>query len=160
MCVCVYICVQLGVYLFVIPWMPFHQAPLSMDFPGKNTRVVCHFLLQGIFPTQGSDLYLLCLLHWPADSYHWHHLGGLSPGKVKVLVAQLCPTLCDPVVYSPPGSSVPRIFQATILEWVAIPFSRGSSCPGDETQVSCTAGGFFTIRATGGAPFSPHLLLI
>ena len=41
------------------------QAPLSMDSPGKNTGVVCHFLLQGIFPTQGSDLHLL---HWQAES--------------------------------------------------------------------------------------------
>ena len=45
----------------------------------------------------------------------------------KVLVAQSCPTLCDFMDYSPPGSSVHGILQARILEWVAIPFSRGSS---------------------------------
>ena len=44
-----------------------------------------------------------------------------------VLVAQLCLTLCDPMDCSPPGSSVHRILQERILEWVAIPFSRGSS---------------------------------
>ena len=44
------------------------QAPLSMYSPGKNTRVGCHVLLQGIFPNQGSNLHLLCLLHWQADS--------------------------------------------------------------------------------------------
>ena len=49
------------------------------------------------------------------------------PLKVKVLVAQLCPTRCDPVDCSPPGSSVRGILQARILEWVAIPFSRGFS---------------------------------
>ena len=49
---------------------------------------------------------------------------------------------------SPPGSSVHEIFQARILEWVAISFSRGSSQPRDWTQVSCTAGRFFTDRAT------------
>ena len=49
--------------------------------------------------------------------------GGL---KVKVLSAQLCLTLCDPMDYSPPGSSVYGISQARILEWVAISFSRGS----------------------------------
>ena len=49
--------------------------------------------------------------------------------------------------YSPPGSSVYGIFQARILEWVAIPFSRGSSPPRDQTRVSCIAGGFFTIWA-------------
>ena len=42
-------------------------------------------------------------------------------------VAQSCPTLCDSMDCSPPGSSVPGIFQARILEWVAISFSRGSS---------------------------------
>ena len=50
--------------------------------------------------------------------------------------------------YSPPGSSVHRILQARILEWVAIPFSRGSSWPKDWTQVSCIAGRFFTFLAT------------
>ena len=45
--------------------------------------------------------------------------------KVKVLVAQLCLTLCDPVDCSQPGFSVHSIFQARILEWVAISFSRG-----------------------------------
>ena len=45
----------------------------------------------------------------------------------KVLVAQLCLTLCNPMDCSPPGLSVHGILQARILEWVAIPFSRGSS---------------------------------
>ena len=49
---------------------------------------------------------------------------------------------------SPPGSSVHAIFQARILEWVAISFSRGSSQPRDRTRVSCTAGRFFTNWAT------------
>ena len=47
--------------------------------------------------------------------------------KVKVLVAQLCLTFCDPLDCSPAGSSVHGISQARILEWLAIPFSRGSS---------------------------------
>ena len=51
--------------------------------------------------------------------------------KVKVLVAQSYLTLCDPMDYSPLDSSVPEILQARILEWVAIPFSRGSSRPRD-----------------------------
>ena len=49
--------------------------------------------------------------------------------KVKLLVSQLCLTLCDPMVYSPQGSSVHGILQARILECVAIPFSRGSFQP-------------------------------
>ena len=55
---------------------------------------------------------------------------------------------CDPMDCSPPGSSVHGILQARILEWVAIPFSRGSSKPRDRTQVSCIAGRFFTSLAT------------
>ena len=58
---------------------------------------------------------------------------------------QSCLTLCDPMDGSPPGSSVHGILQARILEWVAMPSSRGSSQPRDQTQVSCTAGRFFTI---------------
>ena len=51
-------------------------------------------------------------------------------------VAQSCPTLCNPVYCSPPGSSVRGILQVRILEWVAIPFSRESSQPRDQTRVS------------------------
>ena len=66
------------------------------------------------------------------------------------LVARLCPTLCDPMDCSLPGSSVLRVLQARIVEWVAMSSYRGSSQPRDQTQVSHTAGGFLTIRATGG----------
>ena len=63
-------------------------------------------------------------------------------------VAQSCPTLCDPMDCSPTGSSIHGIFQARVLEWVAISFSRGSSWPRDWTRVSCIAGRCFTIWAT------------
>ena len=73
--------------------MAAHQAPRPWDSPGKNTGVGCHFFLQ-------------CM-------------------KVKSEreVAQSCPTLLDPMDCSPPGSSVHGIFQARVLEWVAIAFS-------------------------------------
>ena len=61
---------------------------------------------------------------------------GLGSHFVAVncfLIAKSCPTLCDPVDCSLPGSSVHRILQAKILEWVAIPFSRDSFRPRDET---------------------------
>ena len=64
---------------------------------------------------------------------------GFSMAKVKEKFAQLCPTLCNPMDYT-----AHEILQARILEWVAFPFSRGSSQPRDQTQVSCIAGGFFT----------------
>ena len=63
------------------------------------------------------------------------------------LVAQLCLIPCDPMDCSLPGRSVHRIFQARILEWVAIFFSRGSSWPRDQTQVTYIAGRHFTIWA-------------
>ena len=63
-------------------------------------------------------------------------------------IAQSCPTLCDPVDCSLQGSSVHGIFQARVLEWVAISFSRGSSWPRDRTQVSRIAGRCFTVWAT------------
>ena len=55
------------------------------------------------------------------------------------LVTQMCLTFCDPMDCHLLGSSVHGIFQARMLEWVSTPFSR------DQTQVSCLAGGFFTI---------------
>ena len=59
--------------------------------------------------------------------------------KIKVKVSQSDLTLCEPMDYTDRG-----ILQARIMEWVAIPFSRGSSQPRDRTQVSCIAGGFLT----------------
>ena len=65
--------------------------------------------------------------------------------KLEVLVAQSPQDLMD---YSPPGSSVHGILQARILEWVAIPFSGGSSWPRDWTHVSCIASRLINIWAT------------
>ena len=65
------------------------------------------------------------------------------------LVAPSCPTLCDPVDSSPPGSSVHGILQARILEWVAISSSRGSSLLRDQTRISCIASRFFTAEPPG-----------
>ena len=80
------------------------------------------------------------------------------------LVAKSCPTLCDPTDCSLPGSSVHGILWAKILEWVAISFSRGSSRPRDQTQVSHIAGRCFNFCATREAlknskvSFYQHLL--
>ena len=56
------------VWLFATLWTVAHQAPLSVDSPGKNTGVGSHFLLQGIFMTRGLNPHLLCLLHWQVGS--------------------------------------------------------------------------------------------
>ena len=66
-------------------------------------------------------------------------------------VAQSCPTLCDPMDCSLPGSSLHGILQARVLEWVAISFSRGSSWPRDRTRVSCIPGRRFNLS---------HLILL
>ena len=68
------------------------------DFPGKNTRVGCHFLSQGIFLNQGSNL---CLLHWQVDSLPLSHQFSSVQS-----VTQSCPTLCDPMNRSMPGLPV------------------------------------------------------
>ena len=73
--------------------MAAHQAPRPWDSPGKNTGVGCHFLLQCMKVKSESE------------------------------VAQSCQTLLDPLDCSLPGSSIHGIFQARVLEWVAIAFS-------------------------------------
>ena len=60
-------------------------------------------------------------------------------------ISQLSPTFCNPMDCSLPGSSVHGILQARILEWVPVPFSRGSFQPRDRIQVSNIADGFFTV---------------
>ena len=70
---------------------------------------------------------------------------------VHAKVLQSCPALCNPMDCSPPGSCVYGIHQTRILEWVAMPFSRGSSWLRDRTHIcsSCIAGRFFTTELPG-----------
>ena len=108
------------------------RLPRPWDSPGKNITVGCHFLLQGIFPTKGSNP---CLQHWQAkDAGVGCHslLQGIFPTQGwnphwHWQALQLCLTLCDPIDSSLLGSTVPGILQARILEWVTISSSRGSS---------------------------------
>ena len=104
---------------------------MSVDHspPGKNTGVACGTLLQGIFPTQGLNLCVLSLLHWQVD------LPLVPPAAAAAKSLQSCPTLCDPIDSSPPGSSAPGILQARILEWVAISFSN--ACTHAKSLQSC-----------------------
>ena len=81
--------------------------------------------------------------------YEKKYGGSLCCVCVCAQQLQLCPTLCDPVDYSPPGSSVHGIFPARILEWVGMPSSRASSRPRNQTSISCQSTllvGFFTIE--------------
>ena len=100
------------------------------------------------------------VVHWVGDVIQpSHSLSSPSPLTFNLSqhqglfqwvssLHQPCPTLCDPMDYSPPGSSVHGSLQARILECIAISFSRGSSWPRDLTQVSCIAGRHFSIWAT------------
>ena len=108
------------------------------DSPGQNTGVGSLSLLQGIFPTQGSNP---GFPHCRQIPYQLSHKGspGILERKKESEVAQSCSTLWVPMdSYSPWG----------VLESVAISFSRGSSWPKNETLVSHTAGRYFTLWAT------------
>ena len=71
-CMPVHVCAQLlgCVLLFLTLWTVACQAPLPMEFLSKNTGIGCHFLLQGTFLTQGSNLHLLRLLHCSQILFH------------------------------------------------------------------------------------------
>ena len=112
-------------------------SPCPWDSPGKNTGVGCYFLLQ-------------CM-----------------KVKTESEVFQLCPTLCDPMDCSLPGPSIHGIFQARVLEWVAIPFSQGrtatakslQSCPTlcdpiDRSPPGCSVLGILQARILGWVAIS------
>ena len=97
----------------------------------------------------------LCLALWMnlfmKSTYHINWTQSCSdalPQLVLVLVAQSCPVLCNPFDYIPLGFSVHGMLQARILEWVSLPFSRGSSQARDWTWVSHITGSFLTIWTT------------
>ena len=102
---------------------------------------------------QGASQVALGIKYLPANAGDIRDAGSISglgrpPRETESEVAQPCPTLCDPIDCSLPGSSVHGIFQARVLEWVAISFSRGSSRPRDWTRVSRIVGRCFTFCLT------------
>ena len=97
--------------------------------------------------------YLSSKLFLDSFSFFWKNpLENSFPVGGGGLVAQLCLTLCDAMDCSPSGSSIHEISQARILEWVAIPFSRGSSQVRDRTHISYITSGFFTVWASRETP--------
>ena len=113
---------------FAIPWTVVFLAPLSM-FPVNNTGIVCHYLLQRIFLTQGSNQ---CFLHWYVDSLPLNYAAAAAAKLI-----QSCPTLCDPIDGSPAGCPVPGILQARTLKWVAISFSNAWTWKVKVKSLSC-----------------------
>ena len=152
-CLCFISFICMGRFLFAL------QRLVSLTFP--LWKLSCILFFSSPKPEQGylfSSLYEVCFQYfWDLQTLlyvvpPWPSLLAPLPWNVKVFVTQLCPTLCDPMDCSLPGSSVHGIFQARILEWAPIPFSRESSQPMDGTQVSWSAHAFFTLWATREAP--------
>ena len=118
-----------------------------------------------VYPFICGVAFSLAIMNNAATNIHiqvlmWTYISlGLIPrsrnagSHDKVLAAQSCPTLCDPMDWRPPGSSVHGILQARILERVAIFFSGGYSRPRDWTLVCYIAGWFFTTSITWEALF-------
>ena len=138
--------------------MTISREPWGTPFPILNQFIVpCPILTVASWP---AYRFLRSQVRWsgiPVSLTVFHSL--LWPTQSKALkwrseVAQSCPTLCDPMDYSLPGSSIHGIFQARILEWGAISFSRGPSQLRDQTQVSCIVGRCFTVWATGESIYS------
>ena len=114
--------------------------PMDCSLPGSSVHEISQARMlewiaisfsRGIFPNQGLNPRLLhCkeILYCCATGEAW---------VVLRVQAQSYPTLWEPMNYRPPGSSVHRILQARILEWIAMSSSRGSFSPRDWTQVSC-----------------------
>ena len=91
---------------------------------------------------------VLSVASWPTSSFEGRKDKEISFSLiVKVLFASSCQSLCNPRDCSPPGYSVHGILRQRILEWVAMPFSRGSSWPKDWNWASCITGRIFTVWA-------------
>ena len=132
------------------------------DSRGKNNAAATHCLL---IPAGIREAWWKFQERATRLSFWTHFPGFLGPLENKAiliawkwkLVAQSYVNLCDPMDCSPPGSSLHGIFQARILEWVAVSSCRGSSWPRDGTWISCSTGRFFTVSAARKAPHQQFL---
>ena len=131
-------------------WNSEFSVTLQTRYLKSSASEVHYVMLQplktGALTAFGPLSHAKCVWRW---QMWWSHY---MPEVKWSEVAQSGPTLCDPMDCSPPGSLVRGIFQAWILECVAVSFSRGSSRPRDWTQVSRFVGRRFTIWATREAP--------
>ena len=140
------------------------SAPLSLllALPLPARPVAGQFSALGVFAKllfMDGGLSLQRKSRQNRNSLYWELTLGYICSVVLCLVAQSCLTLCNPKDRQDPLSM--GTLQARILQWVAMPFSRGSSQPRDWTQVFCIAGGFFTSWATRETQIlcSAHLIL-
>ena len=149
------------VCLFSTPWTVAHQPPLSVGLSQQEYWSLLPFPSLGDLPDprieptspalqtdslllshQESHNIVYCIL------YTQYSMCICSMCAFAHLL-ESCLTLCDPMDCSPPGSSVHGILQAGILQWVAMPSSRGSSHPRDRKYTSGIAGKFFTAETQG-----------
>ena len=169
-CVCVCVCVCTPVCLFV----SLFSSSSKSDVPHFTPALLRLEFIWRILSCQMANSYEN---HWAqivdfisfvsssesstspcsASQLGRHSLISLPPENTvdTFFLHSSCPTLCDPLDCSPPGSSVQGIFQARIREWVAMSSARGSSRPRDGTRVSMSpalAGRFFTTSATWETP--------
>ena len=129
----------------------------SNPTPGHMAREACNFKwyvhpnrhYSNIYNSQAMETTSMSTDRWmDTDMMYIHTYTYNEILKVNVLVTASCLTLCDPMNCSQSGSYVQGIIQARTLAWVVIPFSRGSSWPRDQTQVSYTVDRFFPVWAT------------
>ena len=176
-CMCgVHVFVFSCVWLFVKPWTPACQTPLSMGFSLQKYWSGLTFSSHGNLPDLGIEpvspaapaltgrfftteppvkpisdmkhMQITSIQTWYISQFLKIYKQSFIILSIKSEVAQLCPALCDPMGCSLAASSIHGIFQASILERVAISFSRSSSLPRDWTQVSHIVGRSFTLWAT------------
>ena len=152
-CLCTSLCVDM---CLLFSW-------LTLRGGTAGSRTVYMFVLRRNCHTFSAVIvrsYIFTSSVWfPGDPHPYQHKSFCQPFPLgccsvcaHAMSLQLCSTLCDPMDCSLPGSPVHGILQARILEWVAVPYSRGSSQPRDRTHISCgfcSAGEFFTAQPLG-----------
>ena len=155
LCVCT--SVFNSIWVFETPWTVACQVPLSMGFSRQEYWSELPFPFQGIFPTQGWNSRLLCLLHWEADSLPLSHLG--RPGGVQSLIVtgKKKRWKCQSLNHVGLFASQWTVASQSLCPWDSPGKNtgmgshsplQGSSQPRDWTCVSCTEGRFFIVWAT------------
>ena len=134
------------VRLFATPWTVAYKAPPPMGFSRQEYWSGLPFSSPGDLPNPGIELGSPALHTDALPSEHTHthththiYIYIYTHIHIHAQLLQLCLTFCDPIDCSLPGFSVHGILQIRLLEWVAIPSSRGSSLPKDRTQASCVS---------------------
>ena len=140
-----------GIILAIIlEWVAGIFFSRGSSWPRDQTHVSC--IADKFFTTEplGKQFISPCFKEFSQTGHNYaasnQETALLAPTQAPCggLVVKSCPTFCDPWDCRLPGSSIHRIFQARMLEWAAVSFSRGSSKPRDGTWVSCTVGRFCT----------------